>query len=181
MIAFTTARLDVKEMCADDLDFFIELLSAPEIIEPIPQTSLPKESIIKQFDNFSNYSSDPKNKEKVVWGVYEKNTTELIGLCALLTNDENQREIGYRFRQKYWGLGYGTELTRNMIEYCFSELGLEVLTADVSVKNRASVKILEKFFEPIREFYNEQDQCIDRRYVLHKKNYLLNQTILKKK
>ena len=34
---FQTERLTVKEMQKADFDFFTELVSAPEIIEPIPQ------------------------------------------------------------------------------------------------------------------------------------------------
>ena len=59
-----------------------------------------------------------------------------------------------------------------MIEYCFNKLGLKTLTADVNTQNIGSVKILDKFFEPVREFYNERDKCTDRRYVLEKENWL---------
>ena len=102
--------------------------------------------------------------------MFEKGKEELIGLCAFLTNDESQRELGYRFRKKYWGKGYATEVTKNMIDYCFNVLDLELITADVNIENIASVKVLEKFFRPVKEFYNERDQCTDRRYLLRKVN-----------
>jgi ribosomal-protein-alanine N-acetyltransferase len=175
MTIFTTDRLTIKELKEEDLPFFIELLSAPEIIEPIPQPKWTEEEILTKFNNFRNYSSDPTTVKTAVWGVYEKGKHELIGLCALLTNDENQREIGYRLRSNYWGIGYGTELTQNMITYCFTQLRLFTLTADVNIENRGSVKILEKFFDPIREFYNEDDNCTDRRYMLRKEKWLTSQ------
>lgn len=168
MTIFQTDRLAVREMQAVDLPFFTELLSAPEIVDPIPQKPWPEEEIINKFQNFTDYPIDPNTREIVVWGVYEQGKTELIGLCAFLTNDEGQREIGYRFRKKYWGIGYGTELTKHMIAYCFDILGLQLITADVNIENIGSVKILEKFFKPVREFYNEEDQCTDRRYALKK-------------
>ena len=37
-------------------------------------------------------------------------------------------------------------------------------TADVDTKNKSSVKILEKFMSCSKEFFNESDNCIDRRY-----------------
>jgi ribosomal-protein-alanine N-acetyltransferase len=166
MLVFKTERLEIREMQARDLDYFIELLSAPEIINPIPQPKWNRIEILDRFADFSNYSSDPLSKEKVIWGVYEGAEKELIGLCALLTNDEHQREIGYRFRPKYWGLGYATELTHSLITHCFARLGLSLVTADVNVTNFASVKILEKFFHPVREFRNQRDNCTDRRYLL---------------
>lgn len=172
MIIFKTDRLEIREMKEVDLLFFIELLSAPEIIEPIPQPKWTEEEIINKFKDFIDYPINPKTKDKVIWGVYEKDKNELIGLCAFLTNDEDQREIGYRFRKKYWGVGYGTELTKNMIEYCFNDLELMTLTADVNTQNIGSVKILEKFFKPVKEFYNERDKSLDRRYILEKEIWL---------
>lgn len=170
MVIFDTERLRIKELEEKDREFFIELLSAPEIIELIPQAKWSVDEILVKFKDFTNYPKDPLLKEKVIWGVYEEDMTELIGLCAFLTNDENQREIAYRFRKKYWGKGYGTEVTRHMIDYCFNQLGLDLITADVNIENLASVSILEKFFKPVKEFYNETDKCTDRRYKLKKEN-----------
>ena len=38
-----------------------------------------------------------------------KTFPEMIGLAMFLINEKGQREIGYRFRTRYWGNGYGTE------------------------------------------------------------------------
>ena len=82
----------------------------------------------------------------------------------MLVNDEGHDEIGYRLREQYWRKGYGTEIAAGLIDYCFNELKFSMLTADVNTENVPSVKILEKFMKPVREFYNENDQCTDRRY-----------------
>lgn len=158
-------------MQTNDRAFFIELLSAPEIINPVPQPRFTEDEILEKFQVFIDYPEEPLQREKVVWGVYEKGKSELIGLCALLTNDEHQREIGYRFRKQYWGKGYGTEVAQHMIDYCFTELKLELITADVNIDNKGSVRILEKFLHLVREFYNERDQCTDRRYALTKEDW----------
>ena len=170
MIIFETDRLSVRQLQSTDKDLFTELVSAPEIIEPIPHAPWSLDKISSQFDEFRSYSLPIEKSERVIWGVYEKGSIELIGLCGLLTNDENNREIGYRFRKRYWGKGYGTEVTRYMIRYCFNELKIELLTADVNVTNVASVKILDRFFTPVREFYNKKDKCTDRRYELDRSN-----------
>ncbi|AZQ64767.1 N-acetyltransferase [Flammeovirga pectinis] len=175
MIIFKTERLEIRQVTKKDLDFFIELMSAPEIIDPIPQPKLAPEVIIQRFNNVTDYSIAPLLKEKVIWGVYESGKDELIGLCAFLTNEDENREIGYRFRKKFWGKGYGTELTKNMITYCFTVFELDIVTADVDTKNIGSVKILEKFFHPFKEFYNEDDGCTDRRYILKKEDWLNKQ------
>ena len=92
MITFKTDRLDIKEMNEEDLEFFIELLSSPTIIDPIPQPQWTEKEILDKFKSFIDYPDEPKNEENVVWGVYEKGKNELIGICALMTNDEKQKD-----------------------------------------------------------------------------------------
>lgn len=111
-------------------------------------------------------------KAKKRFGVfYEHGNDELIGLCGLLTNDEDDREVGYRFRKPYWGKRYGTEVTRGMLNYCFNQLEIALMTADVNITNTASVRILERFMKPISEFFNEKDNCTDRRYAVSKEEW----------
>ncbi len=46
------------------------------------------------------------------------------------------------------------------------------VTADVNLANVASVKILDKLMEPTRDFFNERENCDERRYNLMKKDWL---------
>ncbi len=171
MPIFNTSRLSIKELKTEDKFFFHELLSDPEIIDPIPQQKLTDYEIEQRFIVFLNYTISAKHSNKTIWGIYEKGQTELIGLCALLTNDENDKELGYRFRSSYWGKGYGTEVTKGLIEYCFTTLQFEKITADVNIANTKSVKILENFLYPIRQFRNVSDNCTDQRYALNKSEW----------
>ena len=93
MTIFETDRLEVREMINQDFVFFTELLSDPEIIEPIPQPKWSEEDIKNKFLDFTNYSVDPLLKDKVICGVCEKGKDELIGLCDFLTNDETMYEV----------------------------------------------------------------------------------------
>ena len=92
---------------------------------------------------------------------------ELVSL-----NEHNEKELGYRFRACFWGKGYGTETTKGMLNYYFQEMNVNKVTADVNIANIGSVKILDKFMKPVREFFNERDNCTDRRYELEKNNWL---------
>ena len=122
---FNTNRLSVRQFNAKDENHFIELLSDPDIINPIPQQVFEFDEILSKFKSFSNYDEDVLEKDKTIWGVYEINKNELIGLCGLLTNDENEREIAYRFRKIFWKKGYGTEIAKGLIDYCFNLLNLK--------------------------------------------------------
>jgi len=59
-----------------------------------------------------------------------------------------------------------------MLEFYFNVMNTEKVTADVNIANVASVKILDKIMTPVIEFFNERDNCTDRRYELEKNNWL---------
>jgi len=168
MIVFESERLTVGTLEPIDLAQFRELLTDPEIVCLIPQPPYQEDEIRAIFEPNVSVTIVDFSKPSLIWGIYEKGKTELIGICGLLTNDENDRELAYRFRVKYWRKGFATEVTKRFIEFCFHKLEMEKLTADVYVKNIGSVKILEKFMSPVKEFFNEKDNCTDRRYAVNR-------------
>lgn len=172
MKVFETKRLVVKSLKSSDKNNFIELLSDPKVIDPIPQSRLSEIQILDKFNENLNLEWSDLRRESYTCGIFEKDNPEMIGLCLFLTNDENDKELGYRFRSNYWGKGYGTETARGMIDYYFNRLNVEKVAADVNTKNIGSAKILEKFMKPIREFYNQERHCMVRRYIIEKTDWI---------
>lgn len=166
-----TERLIIKPINSSDKDEFIELVSADEIISAIPQEKPTKESIEIKFQRALSFNGNIIENKISILGVFEKEKTALIGIAAFLTNNEGDKELGYRFRQAFWGKGYATEVAKEMINYSFNVLKLDKITADVWVENTASVKVLSKFLKPVKEFFNADDNCTDRRYELLKKDW----------
>src|SRR5690554_5343402 len=147
-----TERLEIRRLQSIDKELFAELFTDPKVLELIPQKAFTENQIKDRFNKSLNL--------------------ELIGLALFLINEEDEKELGYRFREKYWGKGYGTEITKGMLEYYFKQMKVGKVTADVNIANVGSVKILDKFMKPVREFFNERDNCTDRRYELTKNNWL---------
>lgn len=168
---FESNRLSIRKLNHRDQQGFVELLSAPEIIIMIPQEAWPISKVLRKFEMALKYPDDPKSADGVFWAVCKKGETDMIGLCFLIFNNENQRELGYRFRKEFWGKGYASEVMKHALDYCFEQLELELITADAWVKNKASIRVLEKFMSPVREFINPEDQCVDRRYELKRKDW----------
>lgn len=171
MEMFETKKLVVRSLEGKDKSYFIELLSDPKIIDPIPQLTLTEVQILDKFHEHLNLEWEDLHREKYICGIFEKDNPEMIGLCLFLTNDENDKELGYRFRFNYWGKGYGSEIARGMIDYYFDRLNAQKVAADVNIKNIGSVKILKKFMTPVKEFYNEERQCRVRRYIIEKEDW----------
>ena len=170
MIIFETERLTIKSLERKDQNNFTILLSDPCIIDPIPQVRLDAKEIMVKFQENLNLKLMDLKREKYIGGIFEKGNPEMIGLCLFLTNDENVRELGYRFRKSCWGKGYGTETTKGIIDYYFNKMQVLKVAADVNTENIGSVRILEKFLIPKTEFFNEERQCRVRRYELEKKD-----------
>ncbi|WP_319499527.1 GNAT family N-acetyltransferase [uncultured Draconibacterium sp.] len=172
MELFKTERLVVKSLKAEDRVYFAELFTDPKVLELIPQKAFSEGQITDRFNKVQNFELDDLKYKKCACGIYETGNTELIGLALFLINDNNDKELGYRFRVNYWGKGYGTEITKGMLEYYFQQLKVSKVTADVNIANSGSVKILDKFMNPVSEFFNERDNCTDRRYEIEKNRWL---------
>lgn len=166
---FETERLYARRLEKNDEVAFFELMSNPNVMNPIPQKPLDKtESVSKLTDLILlEKTSDTK-----IWSLCIKGCNDLIGICGVLKNDNNEDEIAYRIIERFWGKGYGTEIAKGLIDFCFVQMNSELITADVCVENVKSVKILNKFFTVQKEFFNAEDNCVDRRYIVRKENWL---------
>ena len=172
MTIFETNRLIIKTLEQKDLNDFSELLTDPTILELIPQQPFSEAEVLERFNNNLNVTLEDIKTKKCVCGIFEKNNQELIGLSLFLLNEDGNKELGYRFKERYWKKGYGTETTKAMLDYYFLTLNEPLVSADANVANVGSIKILSKFMTPIKEFFNENDNCMDRRFQITKGEWL---------
>lgn len=81
----------------------------------------------------------------VVYTITLQNSDELIGFINLTLSPNHQRgELGYWIGKLYWGMGYGTEATKAIIDYGFNRLNLNKICAQAFVHNPGSWRIMEK-------------------------------------
>ena len=160
---FKTERLIIRPLHEKDRESYYGMMSNPNVMSPIPLEVMNRESSDLLFEEHLLLS---EHSTKKVWAIDTKEGDQFIGIAAYLKNNNDEDEIGYRLREQSWGVGYGTEVTKGLIDYGFNILNLELITADVNITNKRSVKILDKFFKRDKEFYNNKDQCTDRRYKL---------------
>jgi ribosomal-protein-alanine N-acetyltransferase len=170
MKIFETDRLIVRKLNKTDSDDYYDMMGNPKVMSLIPRQVMSRKESDKHLKDFMG--SDQQQSNTKVWGVELKDRKEFIGLCAFLKNNEDEDEIGYRLREEFWGKGFGTEITKELISFGFEKMKMEKITADVDTNNLNSVQILEKFMSSEKEFFNESDDCIDRRYIILKNNGL---------
>lgn len=165
---FKTERLLIFSLKKSDSEDFFNMMGNPNVMLPIPQKTMTK---IESDAKLNDLITLEKSTSIRIWSLVEKESNNFIGICGFLKNNEDENEIAYRLREKYLGKGYGTEIAKELISFNFKNLNFNLITADVNVDNIKSVKILDKFFIRPKEFYNQQDNCTDRRYKLTKENW----------
>ena len=167
---FTTTRLLVQPLKEADLPYFHNMQSSSNVMKYVGGRTMNLEENKKDLKNIIALYTKPQN-DFWVWAVLLKESNNFIGTCAIVKNDKKEDEIGFRFLEGFWSMGYGKEVVKGLIPYAFTTLKLKQVVAYVNKKNSASVKILEHHFNFVNEYYNEKEKCTDRFYVLTNEHY----------
>ncbi len=107
------------------------------------------------------------NNQFWVWAVERKSDKAFVGTCALVGDSKGTYEIGFRFLEQYWKLGYGKEVCNSLIDYAFCQEEVSSIIAYVDIRNIGSVKILDQSkLGFVKESYNEEFKSTDRYYAM---------------
>ena len=142
-IIFQSTRLYFREFTESDLQFLVELNSNPKVLKYLHEPAKTVEDINKILHNtiLPQYKLYSYGR----WAVHLKNTNEFIGWCGLkYIVNADEIDLGYRFKENYWGKGYGYEAANATIDYGFTILKLKHICARALPENIASWKIMEK-------------------------------------
>ena len=81
----------------------------------------------------------------VPWGVWERDTGELVGDCSLHFDETFQDwELSYGFRRDRWGRGYASEAERAALDHAFTTLGRDRVISLIRPGNERSVRVAER-------------------------------------
>ena len=101
------------------------------------------------------------------WACFTGKENTFIGWCGLkYIREKDEIDLGYRFKQIFWGNGYATESANAVLKYGFETLQLNKIVGRAHIENLASIRVLEKIgliysgeaFEdncPVKCFYLE--------------------------
>ena len=160
-----TKRLRLRRLVNSDANTILQLFSDPEVIH---FTGIPDMKDISDAQKFIQQTIDGFETGNLLeWGVEERLTGRLIGICAYFKWEEEHKraEIGFALGKDYWGQGLMGELLNSFIPFGFSELNLHRMEADVDPRNVASIKLLKNFgFRKeghLRERYHQHGEIQD--------------------
>jgi len=127
---------------------------------------------VKTIEEILGYIENIQNQYKINgiarFAVIHKESGDFLGWSGIkfITEEENNHinfyEIGYRFREEFWGNGYAYETAKAWYDYAFNELKVDTLYASAHVDNIASRKVLEKIGLKLKnEFtWNNEVPCV---------------------
>ena len=165
---FETARLYIRQLEPGDIPAFDELQGNINVMKYTTGKANSREENEAELKEIIN-SYETLSNDRWIMAVVRKSDDELVGTCAVIKNDGNEHEIGYRLLEKYWGNGYGKELLAGLVSFCLQEMGLNLITASVYSENKASVKMLDSSpLNFVAEVVNEESGHTERLFRLHK-------------
>jgi len=142
-VILETARLVLRPLTMEDVEFMIGMWSDPGVHQFIGGAKTPLEVRQKIQDAVEHQQRHGFAR----WAVTLKTNLELIGLCGpmfRLIDKVNEVELGYAFPRTYWGSGYATEAARAALEHCRTALGHPRVIAIIHPENRASIRVITK-------------------------------------
>jgi [ribosomal protein S5]-alanine N-acetyltransferase len=143
MMILKSKRLFIRKLKLEDLNDLHRLQSNPNVMKYIIHRAKTKNETEEELKKIIRFDKENRN-DFVVLAVCKNESDEMIGTCAIIKNEKNEYEIGYRLVEEEWGNGYGSELTKLIATYCSTIRKINFIVASVEAKNTNSVSILEK-------------------------------------
>ncbi|MCL9804507.1 GNAT family N-acetyltransferase [Flavobacterium amniphilum] len=161
-----TERLILRPLEMGDAEGMFLLDSNPNVHTYLGNK--PVKSIEESIGYIQNIQNQYKENGIGRFAVILKETGEFIGWSGIkfITEEENNHshfyEIGYRFREEFWGKGFAYESAKAWYDYAFSGLNITVLYASAHIENAGSRKILEKIGLRLKNEYiwNNEIPCV---------------------
>lgn len=138
-----TARLMVREMTLNDLDFIATMLADPDVMRFYP----------KRYDRVESVEWIRKQQERYghdgcgVWLV-ERRANQVpvgqAGLVRVMIEDAQELAIAYLIHRPYWQQGFATELAVALQRYAFSTHGVQRVITLIRPENGRSLSVARR-------------------------------------
>ncbi len=136
-----TDRLVIRRLEADDINDEFELRSQKDTC--LNNGYEPFEELNDEFGEFFNTLLE----EQTRYAIELKDNNKMIGSIHLERKDDRAvvyYDMGYSISEDYRRKGYAYEATTALMQYCFGELDIPLMTASTSYWNDKSMKLLDK-------------------------------------
>jgi RimJ/RimL family protein N-acetyltransferase len=142
-----TERVTLRRFTMNDVELLFELHNDPDVVafvspgvvetrEEIAGDILP--AYLDYYERYEGYG---------FWAAIEQATGRFLGWFHFRPGEgagSREPELGYRLHRFAWGRGFGTEVSRALIDHGFIHLGVERVNAETMAVHVASRRVMEK-------------------------------------
>lgn len=169
---YHSERLYYAMMTEGDGDLMLDLDSDPELMRYITRgkTTTADDMSNIYIPRMKSYTEPARGWG--LWKAFRREDDQFIGWFLLrpLKGDPEAVEIGWRFKRKFWGKGYGTEGAVVFRDHAFEQPGTLKLIAIAMPDNEGSRKIMEKIGMTYIKTYLHEDLLFKTKAVLYEMN-----------
>jgi len=143
MEPIVTARLLLREMGPDDLDFLAGMLADAEVMRYWPAPLTREESREWIDRQRQRYARDGCG----YWLALRRDTGEPVGQAGVLMLDwtgEPRPALGYMIHRPFWRMGYATEAARASCEFIWNVLQQPVAWTLIRPENEPSLAVARR-------------------------------------
>lgn len=137
-----TERLLLREILPADAPAIFRLFADPNVTRYYDLETYTQERQAQELIEFFDESFELERA--IRWGIERRVDGVLLGTCGYVWLRRFRGEIGYELHSDYWRQGYMTEALDAILEFGFTELGLNRIEALAMVENDASAGLLRK-------------------------------------
>lgn len=140
MKKINTSRLVLKAMSLRDSDNLRLILGDAETAWWFDSFVLDDSRLIEYFIRKGNLSKESRH-----YGIYEKGSDTVIGVVQVyISENENERELGYVLSKAHRGKGYMTEAIKAVCNRIFYNPAVDAVTLRVLPRNLPSQAVARK-------------------------------------
>ncbi len=143
--ALETDRLLLRQWREDDAEAaFTNWMNDPEVTKYL--TWKPHGDIKVTRELLKLWEAEYADPWCYHWAIVLKGSGELIGDISIMRASEYQEtgEVGYCMGRAWWGKGLMTEAFREILRYCFDEVGFYRISGSHAADNIGSGRVMEK-------------------------------------
>lgn len=146
MDVIKTNRLNLRPFTREDFDLLYKLHANPEVAKTTIDGVQSKETVQKHLNSFIAHQEKYGYAQ---WAVFENESEKFIGRAGITTRSLNQEigelpEVRFAFLPEFWGKGYASEVTKELIKFAFEDLKVKLLAAANGPLNQKSDRVLTK-------------------------------------
>lgn len=139
-----TQRLRIRPALMSDAERYYSYAKKPEVAQSTSWR--PSRSLEHARELIKSWREAYKERGMAPMTVVEKASGIMIGTASFVDYNPTYKTVtvGYSLDSDYWNRGYGTEISKALIEYAIGVFGVNRVQAYIRIDNAASIRVCEK-------------------------------------